>query len=369
MAKKLILIILVLSMGCQNSNEKEWKLTKKEIFQSSSNLYDHYISPDNKRMLVQGEKEVVMLETETWSTLPELNLDYFEDILWHTYQNFLIRRENGYEHVGSKEIRQLEDGLIPTAWSPDGTRLYAYQDDRIYEVDIRNLEKQEIVLDEYIDVEKKLLFVTDDYKKFLLIDQEKIIIVDQSNKVRDKITDIDYLEGITENTIKLSNNEKMITFFREPEHQNVKDDSVSELWIYDIETMKSTKIAEVNGYNLLWKHTNDEVIVYDYMEPLQLVDLNNKDLKQLKHYKSTEKIVGVSWINGTNQVVVVIRKFVFLFAKDVYRLIDTDSGKVIIEKDLGGVSQDLDWSSDGKELFYILDKEDGGKVYSLKLTD
>jgi hypothetical protein len=364
----IILIILVLSMGCQNSNEKEWKLTKKEIFQSSSDLYDHYISPDNKRVLVQGEKEVVMLETENWSTLSELNLEHFENILWHTYQNFLIRRENGYEHVGSKVIRQLEDGLRPTAWSPDGTRFYAYRDNRIYEVDTQNLKKQEIVLDDYPNVNKKLLFVTRDYKKIFLINQETIIIADQSNKVKDLITGIDYIEGLTENTIKLSNNEKMITFFREPEHQ-IEDDSVSELWIYDIETMKSKKIAEVNGYNLLWKHTDDEVLVYDYMEPLQLVGLNNKDMKQLKHYKSTEKIVGVSWINGTNQAAVVIRKFVFLFAKDVYRLIDTDSGKVIIEKDIGGVSQDIDWSSDGKELFYILDKEDGAKVYSLKLTD
>jgi tricorn protease-like protein len=372
MKKIIIIIVLIFLIGCKNSSDATTNrlvFIEKDIYGSDANLYSISLSPDNKALFIRGENGVTMLNSETRSKITDVSFNEVENILWHTHRNLLSNGVRGYEHIdlNTKKIRQLEDGLKPTAWSPDGKTLYAYQDNRIYEIDVKNLEKREIVLDElYLNHEKKVLFTTVAGFKIILLSQDKLLILDKVNRIKDQIEGIDYIEGIMENTIKLTENGKLISFYKKPKIEDSEKRSGSELWIYHLETMKSTKVTEVKGFNILWKHTNDEILVYDYLESLQLINLGTKEAKQLL-YSKNEKIVDVAWVDGTNNAAVVVRQFASIFAKDVYRLIDTESGEVLIEKDLGGVAQDVVWFSDGKSLYYILDEKSGGKVLKLQI--
>lgn len=96
------------------------------------------LSPDNKLLYVYGVEGVAVFDAEKGDLLhynlsPELG-----KAIWSPNgRGFLsINGQGNYEytHLG-KENKPLEEGLVPTAWSPEGESFYAYLDNVLYETD------------------------------------------------------------------------------------------------------------------------------------------------------------------------------------------------------------------------------------------
>jgi hypothetical protein len=360
MNKLLIVLLFISLLGCQSFI---YHLDENEVYSSDQRIFSYSISPDENKVFIRKEYGFKIIGLKGKEILLESETEY-EDAIWSPQNDkFLGYRPNeSYHYIDlTHKIVALEENLWPTVWTKDGSGFYAYMEDRLYELSAPSLEKKEIVVDEPFSVgAKKVLYETKEKLKIILYEDHTILILNQENKLIDIIEEIDYTHGIYEETIRLSNDETKLSFYREAAERISADTYKSELWVYDLTLKEEKKLCLVKGYNVLWAPTNERLLVYkSFPASLQLVDLNAKKVTLLEESRS-DTVKAASWIEGTDQVALVVLKRFLLFGNEVYIAFDTQKGKIEYEKDLPHIGNtDIYFSNDGMELFYTPIEEEG----------
>jgi dipeptidyl aminopeptidase/acylaminoacyl peptidase len=307
---------------------------------------------------VHGVEEVAVIDADKGDFLgfnlsPELG-----NALWSPNgREFLSINDQGnyeYVHLG-KETKPLEEGLVPTAWSPGGKSFYAYLDNVLYEIEPSSLTKTEIIVDDrFSNLGKRMLKQLNSGIKIVEYDRHNLLILDQGNNL------LYYIPEIWKDSSRVSPNEKLIAFLR------VNDNNKGEVWVYNIDLMSLDKISTVEG-QLYWSHTSDQLILNEYGENIYLINLRNKETTTLLDFEN-ESFLEVSWIDGGNKLALITRKFFYLSARDIYRVVDTITGRILFEKDIPTVgSGRIEWSKDGKRFYYI--SNDGQRLVRMELLE
>jgi hypothetical protein len=359
---RIVLIMLVFSIliGCQGVSHTKMKLLEKDLFSLESGIFNMTLSPDNKALFVHGVEEVAVIDAEKGDLLgfnltPELG-----NAIWSPNgREFLSINDQGnyeYIHLG-KENKHLEEGLVPTAWSPEGKKFYAYLDNVLYEIEPPSLAKTEIKVDDrFSNRAKRILTQLHSGIKLVEYDRHNLLLLDGNNKL------LDYIPNVWEDSAKVSPNEKLIAFSR------LTGRGKSEVWAYDLETMSLRIVSSVGG-DLFWKHTSDQLLIKNYGESLHVLNLQSKEAKALPVFKN-ERFMEVSWIKGGDKIAVVSRKFFYLSAKDIFRVVDTVTGRTLLESDIKTVGYGrVEWSEDGKKFYYTPDDVQTDRVVRVELVE
>jgi hypothetical protein len=359
---RIVLIMLVFSIlfGCQGASNSKMEMVEMDLFPLESGIFNMSLSPDNKLLFVHGVEEVAVIDAEIgdlfdFNLSPELG-----NALWSpNSREFLSINDQGnyeYIHLG-KGNKPLEEGLVPTAWSPEGKSFYAYQDNVLYEIEPSSLTKKEIKVDDrFLNRGKKILAQLNSGIKIVEYDRHNLLILDKDNKL------LDYISDIWKDSTKVSPNEKLIAFSR------INENNKGEVWVYNLEFMSLDKITTVEG-DLFWKHTSDQLLINSYGDNIYLINLINKETRTLLDFEN-ESFLEVSWIDGGNKIALVTRKFIYLSAQDIYRVVDTLTGRILIEKDISDVGYGrVVWSRDGKKFYYTPNDGQTDRIVKAELVE
>jgi hypothetical protein len=349
--------LFVLLLGCQGGGGYH-QLNEKTVYKSDIEIYRLSISPDQKVLFVFQEDGIKFIDSNTGSVIDSHLDPNLSNIIWSpSYQKHLIQSEDGqyyYSEMG-KDLIQLEENLRPTSWSSKSDRFFAYKGEELYEVEVPSLIKTEIVMEEpFLYKVKKVLFDGIGGIKIVEYDSSSILVLDKNNNL------IHVIDQYIQDSLKLSPDGKKVGFLkRNPEN---KDENI--LLIYNMVNNEVSKLAAVNGFNLIWSPKSDKLLVHDSVN-LQLVDLATSDLK-IFNYDTDEHILGFAWIED-NKLAIYKREFYLMFSKDWYKVVDLSNGNEIYSKRVKNVGGGyLHWSQDGKDVYYNPYDDQGERI--IKLT-